>query len=730
MATEQQFRDALIKADKAGDTVSANLFASKIKGLREAQNVNNNSSDMGVPSDSGMGNGQPIAPVAEPQEQGFLDSVGEMFSGSDRETQATRDLPEIGQGGLLAGEDEAKGAAITPALLTATNPQEMADILTNNFSNVGIQSDKQGNLFSTNNSTGARVVLNKPGLSQIDIVQGLGIASAFTPAGRLAGAAKVAAGSGATSAGVEALQALSGGEFDASQVVIDAATAGVLDKAFEVAKSTGRKIRDVLSTDAGIEPATFLSTIRKANSQGVELTRAQSSGDFALNNAEQSVIGNVSAEGDVARKFMDRQQEQLKTAAKNFTDQMGGSSRLAEAGREVPAVTSRAKGEQIQEALISAKELSRQEVSALYDTAEDTIGEAVPLNNNLIVDTADEVINTLPVTKEIRDTIDAALAKFGLVGDSVEPITRNLNAVKDGTKSIEIIGDVTPLSLSNANAFRKQLNKAISGDTTGAAKSVVNQLDEQVRSAIEAGASSGRTDAFQGATAAAKKQFETFSAKDVVQKLVSFKKGTRTPDIDPESVITSITKGDKSVTNIRKVKSVLLESPSNGSRQAWQSIQAEAIGDIFAQSINKNTLEVSGARLNTAISKYKPEALQELLGKKKFAELRRLQRTIGKATIPPEGTTNPSGTFTKLANLVESSGNFLGAGQINLGSLAFAGVKKGKDLANRKKSLDGIINAKKQLLREQDPSRTKAGIEKAARVLAFLEIRDLDKEEE
>ncbi len=34
MATEQQLKEALIKADAAGDTVAANLFASKIKGIR------------------------------------------------------------------------------------------------------------------------------------------------------------------------------------------------------------------------------------------------------------------------------------------------------------------------------------------------------------------------------------------------------------------------------------------------------------------------------------------------------------------------------------------------------------------------------------------------------------------------------------------------------------------------------------------------------------------------
>lgn len=137
---------------------------------------------------------------------------------------------------------------------------------------------------------------------------------------------------------------------------------------------------------------------------------------------------------------------------------------------------------------------------------------------------------------------------------------------------------------------------------------------------------------------------------------------------------------------------------------------------------------MSGARLNSAINKYKPEALKELLGKKQYAELRRLQQTVGDATIAPPGTTNPSGTFTKLLNMTERLGNFAGAGQFNFGSLAVAGAKKGKELAARKKTLNGIVNTKIETLKAKNPKMSKDSLEKAAKALAFLEIRELDKE--
>jgi hypothetical protein len=748
----------------------------KLKRLRELEAKQGgqnaiSSTPVVTPSVGGL-DSQPIQQRAQPvEEKGFLGSVSEFFTGSERETAATKELPEIGQGGLLFGEDKATAAAITPALLTATNPEEMAQILQSGFESIGIQSDEKGNLIAANNKTGAKVILNKPGVSQIDILQGLGIAAAFTPAGRVAGALKVAGAAGATSAGIEALQALSGGEFDVSQVAIDTVTAGVLDKAFEVAKATGRSIKDVLRNDAKIDPNQLLKSfepqgftskslgrerqvfgrkdstqetirkatqadltpealqkIRRAESQGVQLTRAQATGDFGASDAEQTLLKSISPEGVQSRQFADQQQEQLKGAAKAFTDKFGGSARLTEATGELADITARDKGSVIQAELLDIKELGRKEVSELYKLAGESAGDAVPLDKGSIVDVADEIIVNRPITPEVEKSINTALAKFGLVGDSVEQSSRNKFKVTDGTDVITITGDVTPLTLNNAEEFRQALNKAVGADQTGSAKIVVNALDEQVNSIIKEGAESGRTTVFKQAREAFASEKGKFSAKDVIEDLTSFKRGTSTPKIDPETVINKIAKGDKAVTNIRKIKKILLENPTDSSKRAWRSIQAETVGDILSQAINKDTLEISGARLNSAMKKYRPEALRELLGKKQFAELKRLQQTIGDATIAPPGTTNPSGTFTKLLNITERLGNFAGAGQFNFGSLAVAGAKKGKELATRKKTLDGIVNTKIETLKANNPKMSRSSLEKAAKALAFLEIRELDKE--
>jgi hypothetical protein len=146
-------------------------------------------------------------------------------------TRAEQELPELFQSDLLAGESVATGAKVAPAILTATNPQEMAQILSVNFPGIGIQYDEQGNILAANNRTGQRAILNRPGISGMDMLQMLGIGAAFYPAGRIGTvtgkalpaltdiAAAIAAGT-ATETGLQAIQAGAGGEFDTGEIAL------------------------------------------------------------------------------------------------------------------------------------------------------------------------------------------------------------------------------------------------------------------------------------------------------------------------------------------------------------------------------------------------------------------------------------------------------------------------------------------------------------------------------
>ena len=156
------------------------------------------------------------------QRGAFPDQRGESF--------ASKNLPELGGSGLLAGEDAKKVLSLAPVLLATTDTTELANILASSFDNIGISQASDGELLATNNSTGAQVVLNRPGLSRLDLMQFLGLSTAFTPANlgfqgvSRQALTQLAARNAATQGVIEASQAAAGGDFDTPEVAL----AGVL----------------------------------------------------------------------------------------------------------------------------------------------------------------------------------------------------------------------------------------------------------------------------------------------------------------------------------------------------------------------------------------------------------------------------------------------------------------------------------------------------------------------
>ncbi|MCU1717304.1 hypothetical protein [Pseudomonas sp. 5P_3.1_Bac2] len=222
------------------------------------------------------------APLAEKEaskEGGFFQSVKNLFTGEDRQTRATKELPELQHSGLFKGLDIPAGqqAALFAALPTTTDTGEIAQMLRSSSPYIGVSQDEKGNLIAANNKTGVQTVINKPGLSGFDVAQAAGIGAAFAPAGRVATAAGgglvrrgavLGAGSAATQAGLEGLQANAGGDVDGSEIAI----AGALGAAAPVVASAaggvvdaGRRIRGAMRNPAQGENVQLVRAAKQAN---------------------------------------------------------------------------------------------------------------------------------------------------------------------------------------------------------------------------------------------------------------------------------------------------------------------------------------------------------------------------------------------------------------------------------------------------------------------------------
>lgn len=202
-------------------------------------------------------------------------------------SRASKELPEIleasPQGGLLSGVDvgPAKVAAISSAILTTPDENELADIVTNLVPEIGKQFAPDGSIILANNETGARVVINKPGLSKTDIAQLLGLGAAFTPAGRAATigtqgakataqtvgqrAAQGGLAAAGTQAGIEAGQAALGGEFDEEDIALAGGFGVAAELAVPAVQAGATKIRDFLRPNVADDVEQILRAGEEAN---------------------------------------------------------------------------------------------------------------------------------------------------------------------------------------------------------------------------------------------------------------------------------------------------------------------------------------------------------------------------------------------------------------------------------------------------------------------------------
>jgi len=422
--------------------------------------------------------------------------------------------------------------------------------------------------------------------------------------------------------------------------------------------------------------------ISRAEEQGIPLTTAQATQDFAQQEAEQTLRSSISREGEAARQVGDIQQKAIGEAQEAFE---GGFK--ATGDRE-------ARGGLVQEALTDIEKEGRKNVGELYKIARETEGAAIDLDNASLLDVIDNNIIDRPVSESTLATIESALAKFGLIDGEVTAAGRFNKIVDSEGKSVKFKGEQTPLTLDNAEDFRQRLRQASSGDESGAVTQMIRKLDSIVDDAVnQLPAGSERTGAFQAARSAASQQKDIFSAKDIIQKLVAFKSGTKTAMVAPDRVIDSILKGVNSLGDLQRVKRVLMNSPNNKSIDAWKSIQAQGAANLFSKSIGP--AGISGARLETAIKGFGGGNLKEgekrlkVLFGDKYNQFNNLRKAIGDATIPLQGTTNTSGTAYKLINFMGRIGQVGSFGALDVVPL----INKAIDSSKSRKVLQGIKTA-------------------------------------
>jgi len=251
----------------------------------------------------------------------------------DRETRATKDLPELGSGGLLAGEDKGTVAKLTPLILATTRPEEIAQIITTTLPHIGVQQDDKGNILLGNNKTGARVVVNQPGLSKLDLMQGLGITAMFTPGAAVSSipknvAARMALGgatAGLTEAGIQKAQESMGGDFDKTDVALattlGAVAEGVVPGIQKIRQSSRAKQFGAAADELEEVAGNITEAQAASKATDIPLFQAQQTA-VPAQLEKQSFIGLLPAGTRKASQELKKQNKAVSSAVDDFLSQI------------------------------------------------------------------------------------------------------------------------------------------------------------------------------------------------------------------------------------------------------------------------------------------------------------------------------------------------------------------------------------------------------------------------
>jgi len=425
--------------------------------------------------------------------------------------------------------------------------------------------------------------------------------------------------------------------------------------------------------------------IRKAEARelGVtELTKGDISQTFDDQTAEYNLSRNTNSKAaNTLRDVRGRQNIQLIEAGENTVQSMGEPDKLS-------------LGASIQEGLRSSKRMDRDNVGQLYKHADELTGGGIPVDQKGIAEEFYNQQNIFENDPDIEKQFKPIQTQLELYG-VLEP-----NLVTDATR-------IKPLTTASIQKLRKNINAVI--DETKpknqrAARPIINAIDETLATLeVTNDMSASSIAAFNKARKAFIDYKKTYSAKDIIQKIVSKKKGTDTDEIHPSVIYDQIMGTRSRLEATQAVKKALLKG---GHNDTWNDFKATAAAELIGKGVTtgktaSGEMKFSGANFNKALKKIGDPTLKTIFGPSELARIRQLGRVSRDLTVLQNGVETPSGahvsnTLHKLAKFsFWNLGPFLRVSRV--------GVEKMGDVlegSNQRTVLSHVLNPSVDVARE------------------------------
>lgn len=404
--------------------------------------------------------------------------------------------------------------------------------------------------------------------------------------------------------------------------------------------------------------------------------------DFPAQSAEEQLIALGTPEGRNLLQAEQAMQEQLAQGAQTKilgdldTDLISRFNSVSDDANKGLL------GDSAKLAINEIRDASKAKVDGLYSAARELAGDGQQVFSGNVLSAFEVGANNLNPSDGLINATGRALKEFGVIEEGT--------ALADSFQFKAPI-ELKELTLDNAEALRQRLNKLDPRDGSQDAlfvNQVRQQLDNEVDSLIDAFPEEAAVaQAFKEARAASAAYKQTFNDKELVSKLVDFKRGSKDIDqIPSEKVLDVLMRSD--IKSVQKVKSLMLEQATPNSRKAWNEMKFTVIDEILRDAMNKQTGDISGQRFNTALSKIGDQRLKLLLGNEKFNQLKRFQTVLSDQTIPLRRLENPSGTSGPVINMLGALGDLIkGSADASTGGLVSAASKN----SAQRKAIEGAL---------------------------------------
>jgi len=635
MATEAQYREALLKAHRAGDTRAAQLFASKIK-------------EMKLPTQMSA------------QE---LEAEKGMLTSKDRPDTITATDPQINgeyqRGMVESGRAVSDPMAMIDEINLATpqpKPVARRDIPNQSLSDVVGAGDAALSLLSSS-ALAIPAALQGAGNWMLtgDVEQArAGVqdwtSKAYQPRTELARGALGTIGEGYEKA-ASSTEAMFGPETRVgSEIAMGllpiAGAARAIPAAAPVAKAaaskaatparlTADKVKGLLSKKDAGDRSMGAAEIPIDETRGIlaqelpvpiKLTKAQRTRDFGDQRFERET-GKDPQLGAPIRERYAQQNEQIQQNFDAFIDDIGPES-----------LETRAIGESVSKAVEASASKAKKKIKDLYKKAETTGEMEAPVKLDDVADHLNssvaegEVANIIPAMR--KKAIDLGVAK-------------------------EVDGKLVAANttLKNGELFRKSVNSMTNADPVNIRQaSIVKRLYD---SATEG--SGGN--AYKQARQARARYANDYENVGVVKNILGTKRGSADRAVALEDTLhKSVIAPSASLDNVKHVRKIL-QTEGEAGIQAWKDIQAGVV-DYIKSEATKNTARdqagnpiVSVPGITRAIDKLDASGKLDFIFTKKGAEqLRTLKETASNVLTFPPGSVNASNTTSVLLGALDLMG--------------------------------------------------------------------------